>query len=159
MHIRRISVELDATDLNSIINEFLPEAPLNVISIDTEGIRGQVRFLFWKIDFVAMPYSLSSDELNIDVNAKKLVTIPTSIIQRQLREAMKDAPPGIDVIQQMLRIKLTPLLAPFGLSLQVEELQVVEGAVRIVLGGIHAQQIALWFNGQAGQEMSASLNL
>ena len=150
MRIRRITLELDTEDINSIISDFLPEHQLQVTGIDADGIRGHLRFLLWNIDFIARPYSRSSDELNIDVTARKLVTIPPSIIQRQLREAMKDAPPGIDVMQQMLRVKFTSLLAPFGLSLKVEELQSLDGFVRVTLSGIHAFNVGLWFQGNQG---------
>jgi|GEM_PF-2776802 len=157
MRIRQISLEIDAGDINSIFADFLPDVPLRVTSIDQEGIKGQIHVLWWNIDFVAMPYSLTSDELNIDISARKLVSIPTSIIERQLREAMKDAPPGIDVRQQMLRVRFTPLLAPIGLSLQVEHVQPCNGYVQITLAGVGAKNVALWFQGESRREATAAL--
>lgn len=136
VRISRITVDVSVGDLNSLLTDFMPEGHLMITSMTPEGIFGQLRFLFWNVDFTAIPFSTSEKEMNIEITAHKLVTIPTAIVQRQLREAIKDAPPGIDVISQTLRVNVANFLRPFGVSLNVHELQTYDGFVRLTVSGI-----------------------
>lgn len=136
VRISRITVDISVDDLNSLLTDFLPDGNLRITSMTPEGIFGQLKFLLWNVDFTAIPFSTSEQDMNIEVTAHKLVTIPTAIVQRQLREAVKDAPPGIDVISQTLRVNVTSLLKPFGVSLNVHELQTYDGFLRLTVSGI-----------------------
>jgi hypothetical protein len=157
VRIARMNFDLEAKDINSMIHEFAPEANVWVEEINQYGVRGHLKLLFWNVDFVAVPYSTDRDEINIQITAHKLVTIPPAIIQRQLQEAIKDAPEGIDVLSQMLRVKITSLLRPFGLSLEVEELQPYDGFVRVGLAGVQVQNLAAIFSASgAGRSMAAT---
>ncbi|QQE78971.1 hypothetical protein [Alicyclobacillus sp. SO9] len=156
MRISKMSFDLEAKDINSMIHEFAPEANLWVEAIDQYGVRGHLKLLFWNVDFVAVPYSTDRDEINIQITAHKLVTIPPAIIQRQLQEAIKDAPEGIDVLSQMLRVKITSLLRPFGLSLEVDELQPYDGFVRIGLSGVELQNLASIFAASGARGTTAA---
>lgn len=114
-----------------MIAEFAPEAKITVTHVDESGIYGQVKLLLWNVDFVARLSCTAEGEVSIEVAAHKLVPIPGMIVNRQLREAVKDAPPGVDVIQQALKVHLPSLLRPFGASLGIQEIRTYSGYIRL----------------------------
>lgn len=136
MRIHRINLDLTADNLTSMIEQFAPEAKFRVTSITPDGIRGQIKLLLWSVDFTAKPMSTSDGMVSIEIGASKLVPIPPALVQRQLKEAMKDAPTGVDVIQQALKVHLPSILAPFGISLVIRELRLLEGFLHVSIGEI-----------------------
>lgn len=136
MRIHHISLDLTAGDLTSMVQEFAPDAKFRITTITPEGIRGQVKLLIWSIDFVARPNHGQHDTVSVEITASKLVPIPNSIVQRQLKEAMRDAPPGIDVIQQALKVHVPSILEPFGVELRIRELRCLEGFLHLSLEDI-----------------------
>ena len=141
MRVSSISVELSAEDINELITEFAPKAKVQILSIDERGVHGQVKFLLWNIDFTAMPSAIPNGQVSIEVAAHKLVAIPGPLVQRQLKEVVKDAPPGVDAIQQALRIHMPTLLQPFGASLVLDEFKPYPGYVRIKASKIQVENI------------------
>jgi len=136
MRLSRVVIDVGISDLNEMLVEFMPDAKARVLDIQEQGIIGQVKLLLWNIDFVARPSSSKSDELAIEINASKLVPIPSAIVQRQLKEAIKEAPAGIDVIQQTLKVHLPSVLGPLGVNLAVRELSCHNGYVRLAVDGL-----------------------
>lgn len=136
MRISRVVVDLGIADLNEMLVDFLPDAKIRVTDIHEGGIIGQLKLLLWNIDFAARPTSGRSDELSLEIAASKLVPIPSLIVQRSLRDAIKDAPNGIDVIQQSLRVHLPSILNPLGIHVKIRELACHNGFVRVGLEGI-----------------------
>jgi hypothetical protein len=131
LRISHVRVDLTADNLNSLIADLAADANIRITEVTPDGIRGQVKFLFWNVDFVARPASEVQHEVSIDVAAHKLVAIPDAIVNRQLREVVKDAPPGIDVIRNSLVVHVPSLLRTFGIDLKVKELQCHDGFVRL----------------------------
>jgi hypothetical protein len=131
VRISHICVDLTAEDINSLIADFAADANIRIVDVRPDGIRGQVKFLFWNVDFVARPSSDVEHEVCVNVAAYKLVAIPDVIVNRQLREVVKDAPPGIDVIRNSLVVHVPSLLRTFGIGLKVKELQCHDGFVRL----------------------------
>lgn len=157
MRISRVNIELSADDLNSLIEEFAPDAPIRITHITPDGLHGQLKLLLWSVDFTARVWCGVEGEgsavdaagsgvqdaersapstVFVDVSAHKLVAIPSMIVERQLREAVKDAPDGIDVIRTTLRVHLPSLLQPLGVTMAMEALETVEGALRIGMRGL-----------------------
>lgn len=136
MRISRVVIDLGIADLNEMLVDFLPDARLRVTDINENGIIGQVKLLLWNIDFAARPNSNRPDELSLEISASKLVPIPSMIVQRSLRDAIKDAPNGINVIQQALKVHLPSILNPLGIYVKIRELQCHNGFVRVGLEGI-----------------------
>jgi hypothetical protein len=141
VRVSNITVELSAEDINELIAEFAPEVKIQIVAIDERGIHGQVKFMLWNIDFTAMPAATPNGQVSIEVAAHKLVAIPGPLVQRQLKEVVKDAPPGVDAIQQALRIHLPTLLQPFGASLVLDEFKPYPGYVRIKASKIQVENI------------------
>ncbi|MCF8567808.1 hypothetical protein LLE49_24095 [Alicyclobacillus tolerans] len=142
MRVRQISIELNAQDLNEMLDEFVPDAKIRVLDIHEDGIRGQLKLLLWNIDFVARPMSQSPDELSLDITASKLVPIPSALVQRQLKEAMRTAPSGIDVIQQAIKVHIPSILSPFGVSLSIRELKPYDGFLRLGLNDVRVPKFS-----------------
>ncbi|MCL6548188.1 MAG: hypothetical protein K6T30_04670 [Alicyclobacillus sp.] len=143
VRVSHICLDLDVRDLNTLLAEFLPEPDIRVVDIRTDGVHGHVRLWWWNIDFVARPCASGPAVIAVDVSAHKLVPIPSAIVHFHLREAMKDAPPGVDVIRQTLTVHLPSVLKPFGLSLEVQEFRAHDGYIRIVADNVewnHAQR-------------------
>ncbi|MCL6627392.1 hypothetical protein [Alicyclobacillus shizuokensis] len=141
MRITHITLDFTVDDLNELLREFIPDSQLVITGIDRLGIHGQLRFLFWNVDFVAKPCSPSPEEVSIEVTAHKLVSIPPAIIERQLREAVKDAPDGVEVLQQALRLNVPLILQPFGIRLGIRELQTHDGFVRMALRDVETPRL------------------
>lgn len=131
MHISNVIIDLSIEDLNEFIADVAPDLKIHLNDIQPDGFRGHIKLLFWNIDFVARPSFTKNGEVALDVSAHKLVAIPGSIVKYQLKEAIKDAPPGIEVIQQSLRVHLPSILGPFGMALKVSELTMTPGMLRI----------------------------
>ena len=141
MRISHITLTLTADDINSILEDFVPDGQIRVVDIIPDAIRGQVRFLWWNIDFIAKPATGPDAEVSIDIAAHKMVPIPAAIVNRQLKEAMRDAPPGIDVIRQSLKVRLSELLRPFGIDMQVSEFEALDGRVQIAVDNTSLTQL------------------
>ncbi|MCL6633428.1 MAG: hypothetical protein K6T63_12450 [Alicyclobacillus herbarius] len=141
MRITHLTLDITVEDLNELLREFIPDSQLVITSIDRLGIHGQLRFLFWNVDFVAKPSSPNAEEVSIEVTAHKLVSIPPAIIERQLREAVKDAPEGVEVLQQALRLNVPLILQPFGVRLGIRELETHDGFVRIALRDLETPRL------------------
>lgn len=152
MRISRVNIELSADDVNSLIEEFAPDAPIRITHITRDGLYGQLKLLLWSVDFTAKVWCGGENDgstvgadgrgvpdaegsvpstVFVDVSAHKLVAIPSMIVERQLREAVKDAPDGIDVIRTTLRVHLPSLLIPLGVTMAMEALETADGALRI----------------------------
>ncbi|RIV17280.1 hypothetical protein D2Q93_15545 [Alicyclobacillaceae bacterium I2511] len=136
MRIARIRVDLTADDINLLLLEWGTASVIRVTGVTSEGIRGQVKLLWWGVDFLAKPGMAVDGSATIEVSAFKLVPIPSALVEKRLREAMKDAPSGIDVIQQTLKVHLQSLLRPFGTNLNLAEFQCHDGYVRIGVDGL-----------------------
>lgn len=137
MRLSHLALELSVSDINELLREVAPDLKVRITEIDHDGIHGQLKLLIWNVDFTARPScSAEQETLSIDIGARKLVPIPSPIVQRQLQEAVKDAPPGVDVIRQTLRVHLPSLLAPFGVSLKVKELRCGIGKVMLSVGDV-----------------------
>ncbi|MBX5437545.1 MAG: hypothetical protein IRZ33_10070 [Alicyclobacillaceae bacterium] len=146
MRVSHIALDLSVQDLNSILAEWVEKVPLRIVDIDEAGIRGQVRLWWWNIDFTARPSVHNSSEIAVDISAHKLVPIPPALVHLHLREAVKDAPPGVDVIRQTLTVHLPSLLRPFGLSLAVQELRTGHGCLHIVVDNVEWAQVRRWLS-------------
>ncbi|MBX6353557.1 MAG: hypothetical protein IRZ10_09510 [Thermoflavifilum sp.] len=131
MRISQVILHVSADDLNRAIAEFAPDTKARVTRIDSEGIHGEVRLWIWSVDLLLRPSVTADGQVAIEVSAQKLVPIPSAIVERQLRLAMKDAPAGVDVFQQALRVHLPSLLRPFGVSLALRELRTMDGYLRV----------------------------
>ncbi|CAM3982075.1 hypothetical protein [Alicyclobacillus pomorum] len=131
MRISHVRVDLSADDINSLIRDFAVDSNLRITDIREDGIHGQVKLLFLNVDFIAKPSSGSEYEASIDIAAHKLVAIPGTVVNRQLREAMKDAPPGIDVIRNSLVVHIPSLLRALGVGIKIRELRCYNGYLRI----------------------------
>ncbi|KPV44529.1 hypothetical protein [Alicyclobacillus ferrooxydans] len=136
MKIHHVSIDLSIDDLNSMIREFAPDAKIRILSIDADGIRGQVKLLWWSVDFLAIPLNGSDGTVSVDISASKLVPIPSSIVERQLKEAVRSAPSGVDVIQQALKVHLPSILSPFGIALTIKDLSTDRGLLHISINSI-----------------------
>jgi hypothetical protein len=141
VRVTHLTLDFTVDDLNQLLREFIPDSQLIITAIDRIGIRGQLRFMFWNVDFIARPFSPGADEVSIEITAHKLVPIPPAIIERQLREAIKDAPPGVDVLQQTLKLHVPSILEPFGVRLGIKELQTHEGFVRLAVSGLETPRL------------------
>lgn len=141
MRISTVSIELSTEDINSLLEEFASEARMRLTNISPDGIRGQVKFFLWNVDFLAKPSFGINSEVSLEVSAHKLVPIPPAIVQRQLKEAVKDAPPGVDAIRQALKVHLPSLLQPFGISLGLQSLECHEGFVRITVDSVQLPKL------------------
>ncbi|WP_206832696.1 hypothetical protein [Alicyclobacillus fructus] len=134
MRISNVSVRLSADDLNSMIAEFAPDVPLRITAIRPDGVHGQFRFLMWNIDFAARPTcNPERGEIALEISARKLVNIPPAIVQMSLQEAMRDAPNGIEVLRQSLRLNVASLLEPLGISLKLGAFTCGDGALVVDL--------------------------
>jgi hypothetical protein len=142
LRISHVRVDLAAEDINSLIADFAADANIHITHITPDGIHGQVKFLFWNIDFVARPSSDAENEVSVNVSAYKLVAIPDVIVNRQLREVVRDAPPGIDVIRNSLVMHVPSLLRTFGIGLKVKELQCHDGFVRLDVEDVEMPELA-----------------
>lgn len=131
MRISHVRVDLSADDINSLIADFAADSNVRITGIREDGIRGQVKFLFLDIDFIAKPFSNTENEASMDIAAHKLVAIPGAVVNRQLREAMKDAPPGIDVIRNSLVVHVPSLLSTLGIGMKIRELRCYDGYLRV----------------------------
>jgi hypothetical protein len=141
-----LGIRLTASDLNESIAEFAPSIQLRINEIREDGMHGQLKFLLWNIDFVAQPSSLQDGStIFVDVSAHKLIPIPSSLVQYQLKEAMKDAPPGIDVLRQTIKVHLPSILKPFNASLRVREFQCHQGYVSIVFEDCRVSDVRRFF--------------
>lgn len=136
MKIHHVSVDLSIDDINSLVKEFIPDAKIRILSIDADGIRGQIKLLWWHVDFLAVPDKTSDGIVSVDISASKLVAIPSAIIERQLKEAVKSAPDGVNVIQQALKVHLPSILNPFGVSLTVQDISTDRGLLHVSIQSI-----------------------
>jgi len=136
LRIHQVTFNLTADDLTSMIHEFAPEAKFRIADISPEGIHGQIKLLLWSVDFMARPRSTQDGVVSLEISASKLVPIPPALVQRQLKEAMKDAPNGIDVIQQALKVHLPSILGPFGIRLNIRELRCGDGVLHLAVEDI-----------------------
>ncbi|MCL6442910.1 MAG: hypothetical protein K6T83_05545 [Alicyclobacillus sp.] len=141
MRLSHVTVDLDAQDLNDLLAEFLPHGNLRVSEVRDGMIRGQVRLLWWHVDFTAKPSSIAPSDAQLDITASKVIPIPASIVQKQLKEAMRDAPPGVDVLRQSLRVHVPSLLSPFGISVQIDEFAAHDGYVRVKVRNLQLPDI------------------
>ncbi|WP_029422151.1 hypothetical protein [Alicyclobacillus macrosporangiidus] len=136
MRVSQISIVMDRDDLQEWMDELLPKSGVRILSITPEGIRGQVKLLWWYVDFLAVPSIPASDTVAIDISAHKLVPIPSALVQRQLKEAVRDGPPGISVMEESLRVHLPSLLAGLGVHLHVRHLGCEQGRVTVSVEGL-----------------------
>ncbi|SFV03312.1 hypothetical protein [Alicyclobacillus macrosporangiidus] len=136
MRVSQISIVMDRDDLQDWMDELLPESGLRIVSITPEGIRGQVKLLWWHVDFLAVPSIPAPDTVAIDISAHKLVPIPSALVQRQLKEAVRDGPPGISVMEESLRVHLPSLLAGLGVHLHVRHLGCEQGRLTMSVEGL-----------------------
>jgi hypothetical protein len=141
VRISTVTIELSTEDINSLLEEFASETRIRLTDISPDGIRGHVKLFLWNVDFLAKPSFGIHSDVSLDVSAHKLVPIPSAIVQRQLKEAVKDAPPGVDVIRQALRVHLPSLLEPFGISLGLQELQCHQGFVRVTVDSVQLPKL------------------
>ncbi|QSO47744.1 hypothetical protein [Alicyclobacillus mengziensis] len=142
MKIHHVSIDLSIDDLNAMIREFVPDAKIRILSIDSDGVRGQVKLLWWSVDFLAIPLNGSDGTVSVDVSASKLVPIPSSLVERQLKEAVKSAPSGVDVIQQALKVHLPSILNPLGIGLTVKDISTDRGLLHVSLQSIDLPSFA-----------------
>lgn len=136
MKIHHVSIDLSVDDLNSMVREFAPEAKIRILTIDSDGIRGQVKLLWWSVDFLAIPLNGSDGTVSVDISASKLVPIPPALVERQLKEAVRMAPSGVDVIQQALKVHLPSILSPFGIALTVKDISTDRGMLHVSIQSI-----------------------
>lgn len=130
MRISNVSIRLTADDLNQWLIEAAPEVKLRIIEIKEDGIHGQFKFLMWNIDFLARPHCYKErEEIAVEISAHKLVNIPASIVQRSLQEAMKDAPTGVEVLRQILKLHVPSILEPLNIALKVEDFACRDGSI------------------------------
>lgn len=132
MRISNLDIKLTATDINELLEEFFPEVKIRITEIEEDGLHGQLKLLMWNVDFIAHPHADRDHEMvSLDVSAHKLVPIPTAIVERQLREAIKDAPYGIEVLREALKVHLPSILQPLGLSIRVREFKCYSGVLTL----------------------------
>ncbi|GLG02558.1 hypothetical protein Alches_25990 [Alicyclobacillus hesperidum subsp. aegles] len=132
MRISNISFRLTKEDLNEMIAELAPDVRLRIVDIKSDGVHGQFRFLMWNIDFCARPYcNREKGEIAVEITARKLVNIPPALVQMSLQEAIKDAPSGIEVLRQSLKLNVPSILEPLQISLNVEDFSCVDGSLVI----------------------------
>lgn len=136
MRVSHVTIDLTAADLTDLVHDFAGDDKIVFDSITESGIKGQIKLLLWSVDFVAIPSCTDEGEVSIEITAHKLVPIPSGIVERQLREAVKDAPPGIDVLQQALKVHLPSLLNPLGIAMSVRQLRTYDGFIRIALAEV-----------------------
>lgn len=136
MRISQVSLQLSAEDLNAILVEFVPDAPVRVTAIEPDAIKGQIRLLFWHVDFIARPAVGLDSEVSIEISAHKMWAIPAAIVGRQLKEAIKDAPPGVDVIRQSLQVRLPELLRPLGIQLAITQFCALDGILQVTVENV-----------------------
>ncbi|MCL6599222.1 MAG: hypothetical protein K6T81_10835 [Alicyclobacillus macrosporangiidus] len=136
MRVSQISIVMDRDDLQEWMEELLPQSGVRILSITPEGIRGQVKLLWWHVDFLAVPSIPAPDTVAIDISAHKLVPIPSALVQRHLKEAVRDGPPGISVMEESLRVHLPSLLAGLGVHLHVRHLGCEQGHVTVSVEGL-----------------------
>jgi len=130
MRISNVKIELTASDLNQWLAEVAPEVKLRIVEIKDDGIHGQFKFLMWNIDFLARPHCyVEREEIAVEISAHKLVNIPASIVQRSLQEAIKDAPTGVEVLRQILKLHVPSILEPLKIGLKVEEFSCRNGSI------------------------------
>ncbi len=148
MRVSHVEIRLTAADLNELIAEFAPDIQLRIMDIQSDGLRGQIKLLLWNIDFIAQPSSRAEgDQVSIDVTAHKLIPIPGALVQRQLKEAIKDAPPGVEVLQQSIKVHVPSILKPFDASIQIREFACHSGYIAIVLDECRVQDVRRFFGG------------
>lgn len=134
MHLSHVEFQFSTQDINSLLTEVAPDLKARVVDIVEEGIRGQLRFLFWNIDFIAHPScDAKTNCLLLDISAKKLVPIPGVVVNRQLQDAMRDAPSGVEVVRQSLKLHLPSILQPLGVGVDVKEIHMSDGMLRVVV--------------------------
>jgi hypothetical protein len=138
MRISNVSIELSTEDINSLLDEFASEARLRLTDISPDGLRGQVKLFLWNVDFLAKPSFGIHSEVSLDVSAHN---IPSAIVQRQLKEAVKDAPAGVDAIRQALKVHLPSLLQPFGISLGLKSLECHQGYIRVTVDSVQLPKL------------------
>ncbi|MFB5190687.1 hypothetical protein [Alicyclobacillus fastidiosus] len=132
MRISQVSLKLSADDINQWIHELAPEVKLRILEIRDDGIYGQLKFLMWNVDFIARPHCYKErDEIAVEISARKLVPIPASIVERSLQEAVKDAPQGIEVLRQVLKLHVPSILEPLKIGLKVQDFSCRAGSVVI----------------------------
>ncbi|MFD1675584.1 hypothetical protein [Alicyclobacillus fodiniaquatilis] len=132
MRISHVSLQLTADDLNQWVQELAPDVKLRISEIREDGVHGQLKFLMWYVDFVARPHCYRDrEEIAVEISARKLVPIPAAIVQRQLEEAMKDAPQGIEVLRQVLKLHVPSLLEPLNIGLNVRDFTCRDGRLLI----------------------------
>ncbi|EPZ50897.1 hypothetical protein [Alicyclobacillus acidoterrestris] len=132
MRISQVTIKLSADDINRMLQEFAPDVKLRIVEIRDDGIYGQFKFLMWNIDFIARPHSYKErEEVAVEVSARMLVPIPASIVERSLQEAVKDAPQGLEVLRQVLKLHVPTILSPFKIQLKVRDFSCHNGAVVI----------------------------
>lgn len=134
MRVSHVEVRLSSADLNDWMAELSPDLKARIVDISESGVHGQIRLLVWNIDFVARPSAdWATDTITLEISAHKLVNIPSALVERQLKEALKDGPPGVEVLRQSLRIHVPALLQPLGVTLRVKELRCQVGYLVLVL--------------------------
>lgn len=150
MRISHVTVDINTQDLNSLLEEFLPDSSVRIVDITESGIRGQVKLLLWSVDFIARPAS-GDDDVSLDISAYKMIPIPSALVQRSLKEAIKDAPAGVDVIRQSLRVHLPALLGPLGIDMTVRELRVYDGYLRVTVDNVQLPKLNALLAGSKAQ--------
>ena len=134
MRISQLEFKLTTADLNELIYEFAPDVKIRITDIQEDGLHGQLKLLVWNVDFVARPScDREKEELSLDISARKLINIPVQIVEHQLREAMKDAPQGIEVMRQTLKVHVPSILQPLGISLRIREFRCLNGVVTVAI--------------------------
>ncbi|MCL6517931.1 hypothetical protein [Alicyclobacillus sp.] len=136
MRVTQLSIVMERDDLQAWLDELWPSSGLRILSIGPEGVRGQVKLLWWHVDFLAVPAVPAPDTVALDISAHKLVPIPSVLVQRQLKEAVRDAPPGISVVEESLRVHLPSLLEGLGIHLHVRHLGCEPGRLTLSVEGL-----------------------
>lgn len=132
MRISHVCFQLTTDDLNGWLADLAPDFKLHIQEIRDGAVHGQLKFLMWNVDFVARPHCYKErDEIALEISAHKFVAIPVSIVERQLQEAMKDAPQGIEVLRQILKVHVPSILEPFNIHLKVTDFSCREGSLNI----------------------------
>lgn len=122
MRISYMRFQFTVADLNAWLADLLPDVRIRIQDIKEGAVHGQLKFLMWNVDFVARPHcNKDRDEIALEISAHKFVAIPISIVERQLQEAMKDAPEGIEVLRQNLKVHVPSILEPLDIKLKVTD--------------------------------------
>lgn len=122
MRISHVRFQFNVKDINGWLTDLVPDVKIRIQEIKGGAVHGQLKFLMWNVDFVAQPHCYNDrDEIAIEISAHKFVTIPVSIVERQLQEAMKDAPEGIEVLRQILKVHVPSILEPLKIHLKVSD--------------------------------------